>query len=892
MVQGATKSCSGGQQGQEHDAQRLALGHVTSITSTSETPEGSRGEKDPRNNGSSASASSLGPTNAPPVVTVVGGGGSQEQEDMVAPSPAPVQPTRLFVCGDNASADGPGTVEGGSNLRDPRNVPPTAPSPVPTKAGVGTGSDPAGLEGSSVEGNTAINHSIYTSSIATAGVAVAASTGGSSSGGGGGGKGGGGGNSDRIPPGGSDVGLDSLFGRLRIDTQGGAGTNSSRDDNRKDKEQLASLHTKIQDLEMYLHIEVDRRLQAERLAQQYETELRRTADRCDTEIAAREKVESNAKNFASLCAEARTAWKKTQDMVQNKERELAAAEAKMRRESKGGGGGGGDDCASLQRRLEDARKANEADRQYAAALKIALEGGSGSPSLRSPAGMTAAFGFVAGPPAETAGAAWGNVGGSGGAADGDDGNIAATIHTKAEHRVLEGQTEILFSPNAKLEGDRKAAAEARLEAAIDEAGRRRRSKMITAPVLLDQKARLKHAQQQLKADHAEASPRREKATPSNNSQLSPSAPSYFPPCITAAALQKAREQHDPPQTQDDNNPAMPLLDLDWEEPSVAETEKREGDLLIFAAPSPDSASVPGMDFFPEPPLPPRPHASPAANDRGGAGGDGDEGGCGLGLDGAGSPVRLVLPPLSFSDVPAGHGVQEGKRTEAPQTQPHMQSPAAFHQELEEIYMSDEEGKPNDDVGPLSQMLAISSLNDTENGTETTWSESRGGGKSGIETPRDGPVLVAGAGASSRTSSSSYGTQGGISGGIPANIDGIQKQATAAAMPLAAGSDVCSSGEEEEKKTSKEVGENDGDTGECEERDDVVRRAVAFLQALETEGHRSTMTTLEVDLGLAVSVMSERKFLELHDTKVRTTERRGGLLYVCIIFRVQCLYHSS
>lgn len=43
----------------------------------------------------------------------------------------------------------------------------------------------------------------------------------------------------------------------------------------------------------------------------------------------------------------------------------------------------------------------------------------------------------------------------------------------------------------------------------------------------------------------------------------------------------------------------------------------------------------------------------------------------------------------------------------------------------------------------------------------------------------------------------------------------------------------------------------------------------FLRALESEGYRSTMTTLEVDdLGSAVRVMGEGKFLELHDTKVR------------------------
>lgn len=51
--------------------------------------------------------------------------------------------------------------------------------------------------------------------------------------------------------------------------------------------------------------------------------------------------------------------------------------------------------------------------------------------------------------------------------------------------------------------------------------------------------------------------------------------------------------------------------------------------------------------------------------------------------------------------------------------------------------------------------------------------------------------------------------------------------------------------------------------------DIVKQAGALLETLESASCRKTMVTLEVGMGSAVQVMTEGKFLELHETEVRT-----------------------
>ena len=220
------------------------------------------------------------------------------------------------------------------------------------------------------------------------------------------------------------------------------------EDGRRRQDELEGLYHTIEELETYVELEASKRLEAECRAQNLEAGLQVLADRCDLEIAARETAESAAKRYMDLIAEARAAWQKTQDIVQNKERELAAAESRVERES------GGDD---LQRRLEDARKEKELERQHSASLKLALEGG----ALPSPGAAAAAAAAAA----ATAGASpkVGRRRTVGSLVDvrGDDSERrpAGTADTSSGSH----------HPRLSLDPSRVAAAEARLQAAIDEA---------------------------------------------------------------------------------------------------------------------------------------------------------------------------------------------------------------------------------------------------------------------------------------------------------------------------------------------------------------------------------------------------------------------------------------
>lgn len=240
------------------------------------------------------------------------------------------------------------------------------------------------------------------------------------------------------------------------------------------QEELEALYTRIKELETYVEVEASKRLEAESRAENLEAGMHVMADRWDLEIAAREAAESNANRCMDLIAEARVAWQKTQTIVENKERELAAAEQKVVREA-------GD---SLERRLEEARKAKELERQHSVALRLALEGSFAA--KRTSSSLAAA----AVPSAKT--------GRSGGVE-----NIA-NHRGKAERRAV-GAMKSLPKPHGLTTKDgRVAAAEARLEAAIEMAATAATSKRIDGAALQRQKARLEHVEKQgqRRSDHA------------------------------------------------------------------------------------------------------------------------------------------------------------------------------------------------------------------------------------------------------------------------------------------------------------------------------------------------------------------------------------------------------
>lgn len=736
------------------------------------------------------------------------GGSGQEREPDASPSP--VQPTRLFASGDTAVTGDPETLDGGHGRGDPHT-------------------DHSSTATLSVRTN------IPEGEIRTNG----------------GGSGGGGGNADanittflRSP----DVELDCRFDGLRIEQEGGA-AGEVKGEKHKQEQLDGPYHTIIEDLETSVKIEAFKRLDAESRIKNLEDEVHRLEDHCRSEIAAREAAESALKHYKCLYANAKAAWQKTIETLQNKEKELAATDSKEER--------------SLQRRREDVRKGREMDKKQSASFKLAVEGG-GPLSLDCPISLSSSHSLGS---LHSLGSPSGNAAVRvTGANVADNESLAMTTpHWKSKHRMAEA--EIILSPKAKLAIDRKAAAEERLKAAKAKARWMLLSKKITASILQEQMAQLDHVQHK-QLDHAGRSQHRQKPATPNDSQLSPSGLSYFPSSTTVAALQKAREQQEPQQKP--SSPAMLLLDLDWEQPSAAQALDDKGDgQIIFAAPSPATAPIAGGDLFAHPPLPPRPRASPATTDRrdagngngGGDGGDGDEAGGEFGPDVSGSPVRLVLPLLSFSEGLPGNS-SKMKRAEQPQTQPQQTTSTAFGV-LEETSVSDEDESVQG-LGPVVQAFASSSIDNAGNGTGANSAENHSGGKCDVDIHHDSSDIAAAT--TPITPGSYYGS------GTPPKADETRKKAETATMPFGGGGNNECSGEEE-KKDHAEINAND-DTGTREENDAIVQKAGAFLQALENEWYSNTMATLEVDLGSAVKVMSEEEFLELHHTKVRTTEPRA------------------
>ncbi|CAB1109955.1 unnamed protein product [Ectocarpus sp. CCAP 1310/34] len=198
--------------------------------------------------------------------------------------------------------------------------------------------------------------------------------------------------------------------RKEADEQPGQGTPVTKETNdTQEQEETLLLRARIEQLEVSAQTQASKHGEAERRAESLEGELRGLADRCRletaareaaerdaqrcmgmfaearvarkdarvvaegkdrelaSEIAAREAAERNARQYTDLFAEARAAWSNTQEIVEDKERKLAAAEARMMKTEAGGG------FCSLQRRLGDARRGRELNRQQSLEFKLALE---------------------------------------------------------------------------------------------------------------------------------------------------------------------------------------------------------------------------------------------------------------------------------------------------------------------------------------------------------------------------------------------------------------------------------------------------------------------------------------------------------------------------------------
>ncbi|CAM9643305.1 unnamed protein product [Pylaiella littoralis] len=219
------------------------------------------------------------------------------------------------------------------------------------------------------------------------------------------------------------------------------------------------LYTRIKELENYVEVEACKRVEAESRAENLEAGMHAMADRWDLEIAAREAAESNANRCMDLIAEARVAWQKTQVIVENKERELAAADQQVVREA----------GVSLERRLEDARKAKKLERQHSVALKLALEGSFAAKRTSSSLAATTV------PSAKT----------------GHSGSVGNTVKDRRNTLRAAGAIEPLPNSHAlSTKGGRVAAAEVRLEAAIEMAATAATSKRINGAGLQRQKVRL------------------------------------------------------------------------------------------------------------------------------------------------------------------------------------------------------------------------------------------------------------------------------------------------------------------------------------------------------------------------------------------------------------------
>lgn len=353
------------------------------------------------------------------------------------------------------------------------------------------------------------------------------------------------------PPHNSDTELDCPFNGLEIELGGDAV--KAKDEKRND-EGRETLHTRIQGLENYIKIESSKRLEAESRAQILEFDMEVLADRWSSETAAREAAEANANRYMSLFTEARAAWQNTQGIVENKERELAAAEQKINREA--------GDPRSMQSRLEEVRKGKELDRQHSLALKQALEEAATGGSAFSLHCSAVSVATVPSPEAEYTSIPENTYacGGSGSAKN------PSARRNKTGVGCEAGRFESLLSPQANLEDERVAAAEARLERAIAFAATAATSKMvITGKSLVQQKAQLKHVQQQAPMQQGNyawlSSPRHQRTTTSKNKPLSAIALSYSPPTMTSAVLQQhTGQQH--AQRQNDENQVRPCRELE------------------------------------------------------------------------------------------------------------------------------------------------------------------------------------------------------------------------------------------------------------------------------------------------------------------------------------------
>lgn len=606
-----------------------------------------------------------------------------------------------------------------------------------------------------------------------------------------------GGGSHASCPRSSNSALNSLFEGLNIEQLEGKKAAKADGGNDRQGERREVLHTRIQGLENYIEHENSKRLEAESRAETLERELQAVEDRWGSEIAAREAAEANAERYMGLFTEARAAWQNTQGIVENKERQLAAAEKEINRDV--------GDFRSMQSRLEEARKGKELARQHSLALKQALEGPLAGGGTFSAAPSAAAVAAV--PSAQ--------------------GENKVTTPENTDACESSGRTEnppsppsrmgpdargfeSLPSPQANLEDGRVAAAEARLETAIAVAATAARAKMITETSLVQQKAQLKHVQQQqasMKQDSLPwlSTPGHQQAPIPKDTSLSPTALSYFPPTMTSAALQQhARQQH--AQRLQDGNPALAA-------------QMGDDAQLPLSGPSLSGAAATALGFSPTP-LPCRP---PTFLATGTSDGVGD---VGFSSDNAGwrSEVTMRMPqlPQAFPGPTEGGNERERAKQQT-QEQQHQQGKPLLLDLLDDEHYHG-----------LDALATTPSHNNNSNSgfgddRETILSEvCVDGGTGGSNGCGDGPTL---------------------------ENDG-KNTMLCAVTTSPSGDDECLGAV---KKGNSEIAEG---------QIDVAERAGVFLETLESATCRKAMVTLEVEMGSALQVMSEGKFLELHNTQVR------------------------
>ncbi|CAM9643231.1 unnamed protein product [Pylaiella littoralis] len=616
----------------------------------------------------------------------------------------------------------------------------------------------------------------------------------------------------------SDVEIDGLFDGLKIESGGDL---VKAKNEKQESEGRETLRASTQGLKNRVELESFKRLDAESRTETLEVEVQVLADRWSSEIAAREAAEANAKRYMDLFTEARAAWQHTQGIVENKEKELIAAEHKINRKT--------GDWGSMQSRLEEAKKTKELHRQHSLVLKQALEGSLSKESTFSP--ISSAETIVALPSPENEDKALPeniDACGSGGKA-----KSPSAPSSKVAAGPEAGGIRYVPSSQPKLEEEREAAAEARLQMAITIAAAR--SKTVTATSLVQKKAQLKHVQQQGPMQQGNyawpSSPRRQRAPTSKGTPLSPMTVSCVPPTTTSTALQHhAHQQH--ARRQQDGNQARLCREL---EKPVPAAQKGDDAQLPLDDPYTPGTTPTAFTSFPQP-LPCRSRSVSATKQpevgegNGRSNNGGNNVGFASGYAGSRSRVTMRVPqlPQSFS----GPSEEGNQKERAEQSKGHQQGKPTILDALDDMCVSDE----------------------THHGLDAHSSATNHSNKSGFG--EETKAISGGIYGNGRID----GSNGCDEGHTEDNIENPRK-ACGVTTPIS-GDD----GSLAAMETAKYSGQS-GAYGDSDERGvGIVKRVGAFLETLESATCRKTMVTLEVGMGSAVQVMNERKFLDLHDTK--------------------------